>query len=85
MPSAWIIAGRIVGGRLAPRWHIANTEARTIARELLSGEKIPVDYHGGPPAIFSFPKVTGVGFTERQARDQGVRYVAATHHYHETQ
>lgn len=64
--------------------HIANTEACTIARELLSGEKISVDYNGGPHAIFSCPKVAGVGLTERQARAQGIRYVAATHHYHET-
>jgi mycothione reductase len=64
--------------------HIANTEARTIARELLSGEKIPVAYDGGPHAIFSFPRVAGVGLTERQARAQNIRYVTATRHYHET-
>jgi mycothione reductase len=74
-------------GDLASRYqlkHIANAEARHIARQLVSGEKGPVAYDGGPHAIFGNPQVASVGLTERQAVQQGVRHITSRRKYEET-
>jgi mycothione reductase len=64
--------------------HIANAEARTISRQLVTGKREPVAYDGGPHAIFGHPQVASVGLTERQARQQGLRYITATRKYIDT-
>lgn len=64
--------------------HTANAEARSIAKQLVSGAKTPVAYDGGPHAIFGNPQVAGAGLTEREARQQGVRYITATRKYADT-
>jgi mycothione reductase len=74
-------------GDLASRYplkHIANAEARNIARQLLGHEKIPVAYDGVPHAIFGNPQVASVGLTERDAIQQGVPYIKATRQYADT-
>ena len=37
-----------------------------------------------PHAIFASPQVAGVGLTEREARERGIPYVAATYDYYDT-
>jgi mycothione reductase len=74
-------------GDLASRYplkHIANAEARHIARQLLGGENHPVAYDGGPHAIFGNPQVASVGLTEKQAQQQGVRHITSKRKYAET-
>jgi mycothione reductase len=67
-----------------PLKHIANAEAKAIARHLLGGNKHPVDYDGVPSAVFSAPQVASVGLTERDAVQQGRPYMTARRHYADT-
>ena len=41
------------------------------------GERVPVDYHAMPHAIFGWPQVAGVGATEQALRAAGVPYRVA--------
>ena len=81
------VPGIFAFGDLASRHalkHIANAEARAIARHLLGGDKQPVDYDGVPNAVFSAPQVASVGLTERDAVRQGRPYMAARRQYADT-
>lgn len=81
------VPGIYAFGDLVSRYqlkHTANAEARLIAAQLVSGDKHPIAYDGGPHAIFSNPQVASVGITERQAVAQGIRYIAATRTYGDT-
>ena len=81
------VPGIFAFGDLASRYplkHIANAEARAIARRLLGGDKLPVDYDGVPNAVFSAPQVASVGLTERDAVQQGRPYMTARRQYADT-
>jgi mycothione reductase len=81
------VSGIYAFGDLASRYqlkHIANAEARHITRQLLGKSKTPVAYDGGPHAVFANPQVASVGLTERDAQQQGIRYITATRKYAET-
>jgi len=82
VPGIWAL-GDIVGRYLLK--HSANLEADHVARNVLNpANKVPVDYHAMPHAIFASPQVASVGLTERQAREQGLPYVAGTYRYYDT-
>lgn len=81
------VPGIFAFGDLASRHplkHIANAEARAIARHLVVGDKLPVDYDGVPNAVFSAPQVASVGLTERDAVRQGRPYLTAIRQYADT-
>jgi mycothione reductase len=81
------VPGIFAFGDLASRHplkHIANAEARAIARHLLGADKHPVDYDGVPNAVFSAPQVASVGLTERDAVRQGRPYMTARRQYADT-
>jgi mycothione reductase len=81
------VPGIFAFGDLASRHplkHIANAEARAIARHLVGGDKLPVDYDGVPNAVFSAPQVAAVGLTERDAVRQGRPYMTARRQYADT-
>src|SRR5690606_9804779 len=61
-----------------------NAEARHIAQQLIGHKKTPVAYDGVPHAIFGNPQVASVGLTEREAVQQGVRYIKAIRKYADT-
>ena len=72
------VPGIFAFGDLASRHplkHVANAEARAIARHLVGGDKLPVEYDGVPNAVFSNPQVASVGLTERDAVLQGRAYL----------
>ncbi|KPK47949.1 MAG: dihydrolipoamide dehydrogenase [Dehalococcoidia bacterium SM23_28_2] len=82
VPGIWAL-GDIVGRYLLK--HSADLEAAHVAQNILNSEnKMPVDYHAMPHAIFSSPQVASVGLTERQAQEQGLPYVAGTYKYYDT-
>ena len=81
------VPGIFAFGDLASRYplkHIANAEARAIARHLVGGDKLPVDYDGVPNAVFSAPQVASVGLTERDVVQQGRPYMTALRQYADT-
>ena len=81
------VPGIFAFGDLASRHplkHVANAEARAIARHLAGGAKLPVEYDGVPNAVFSTPQVASVGLTERDAVQRGRPYVTARRQYADT-
>src|SRR5690606_28007208 len=66
--------GDIVPG--PPLAHKASYEGK-IAAEAISGHPSEVDYLGIPAVVFSSPELATVGYTEQQAKDEGIDVVAA--------
>ncbi len=82
VPGVWAL-GDIVGRYLLK--HSANLEADHVAHNIFNPEnRVPVDYHAMPHAIFASPQVASVGLTERQAKEEGLPYVASTYRYYDT-
>ncbi len=51
--------------------HVANEEASVIWRNAFHGDqKIKMEYHAIPYAIFTYPEIAAVGMTEQDARKQ---------------
>lgn len=70
--------------------HCANFEADYLMEQVLYPLKEtgvtptqypPVDYTGMPYAVFSNPQVAGVGLTEEECQQQGIRYVKGVNLY----
>ena len=81
------VPGIFAFGDLASRHplkHVANAEARAIARQLVGGAKLPVEYDGVPNAVFSNPQVASVGLTEWDAAQRGRPYMTARRQYADT-
>ncbi|GIN57503.1 dihydrolipoyl dehydrogenase [Lederbergia ruris] len=66
--------GDIVPG--LPLAHKASYEGK-IAAEAISGQPSEVDYIGMPAVVFSEPELATVGYTEQQAKDEGIDITAA--------
>ncbi len=82
VPGVWAL-GDIVGRYLLK--HSANLEASYCWYNIRNPDaKVAVDYHAMPHAVFSWPQVAGVGLTEQEARESGVRYAASTYNYLDT-
>jgi len=81
-PGVWAL-GDIVGRYLLK--HSANLEAAYVAHNIFNPEnKVAVDYHAMPHAIFASPQVASVGLTEREAKERGLPYVAGVYNYYDT-
>ncbi|MEW9108859.1 dihydrolipoyl dehydrogenase [Cytobacillus gottheilii] len=66
--------GDIVEG--PPLAHKASYEGK-IAAEAISGHNAEIDYLAIPAVVFSEPELATVGYTEKQAKDEGIDVVAA--------
>ncbi len=81
-PGVWAL-GDIVGRYLLK--HSANLEAAYVAHNIFNPEnKVAVDYHAMPHAIFASPQVASVGLTERDAKERGLPYIAGVYNYYDT-
>ena len=81
-PGIWAL-GDIVGKYLLK--HSANLEVAYVANNIFNPEnRVAVDYHAMPHAIFASPQVAGVGLTEQDAEARGIPYEAATYDYSNT-
>jgi mycothione reductase len=47
--------------------HVANYESKVVYYNAVLNEKIKMDYHAVPHAVFSYPEVAAVGLTEKKA------------------
>jgi mycothione reductase len=82
VPGIWAL-GDIVGEYMLK--HSANLEAVHVAHNILNpDDRVPVDYHAMPHAIFGSPQVGSVGITEREAKKQDVRHVVGSYEYDQT-
>ncbi len=59
-----------------PLAHKASYEGK-IAAEVIAGQKSEIDYLGIPAVVFSDPELASVGYTEKQAKDEGIEVTAA--------
>lgn len=66
--------GDVIAG--PPLAHKASYEGK-IAAEAISGHSSEIDYLGIPAVVFSDPELASVGYTEAQAKEEGIEIVAA--------
>ncbi|HYK75273.1 MAG TPA: dihydrolipoyl dehydrogenase [Pseudoneobacillus sp.] len=66
--------GDIVEG--PPLAHKASYEGK-IAAEAIAGHPAKIDYLGIPAVVFSDPELASVGYTETQAKEEGIEVIAA--------
>lgn len=66
--------GDVVPG--PPLAHKASYEAK-IAAEAIAGHPSEIDYLAIPAVVFSDPELASVGYTEKQAKDEGIEVIAA--------
>lgn len=71
--NIYAIGDIVPGPQLA---HKASYEAK-IAAEAIAGEPSEIDYLGIPAVVFSEPELASVGYTEKQAKDEGIDVNAA--------
>ena len=71
--NIFAIGDIISGPQLA---HKASYEGK-IAAEVISGHASEIDYLGIPAVVFSEPELATVGYTEQQAKEEGLDFVAA--------
>ncbi|OCA85597.1 dihydrolipoyl dehydrogenase [Bacillus sp. FJAT-27225] len=66
--------GDVVAG--PPLAHKASYEAK-IAAEAIAGHASEIDYLAIPAVVFSDPELASVGYTEEQAKEEGIEVIAA--------
>lgn len=71
--NIFAIGDIISGPQLA---HKASYEGK-IAAEVISGHAAEIDYLGIPAVVFSEPELATVGYTEQQAKEEGLEIVAS--------
>ncbi len=76
------VLGDIAGNFLFK--HNANLEAEHAFKNSLTGNKHPIDYTAMPHAIFSSPRIAGVGKTEQQLEEEEVSYRKSVYNYSDT-
>jgi dihydrolipoamide dehydrogenase len=73
VPSIFAIGDIVEGPALA---HKASYEGK-IAAEAIAGQPSEIDYLGIPAVVFAEPELASVGYTEAQAKEEGLEVVAA--------
>lgn len=68
IPNIFAIGDIVEGPKLA---HKASYEGK-IAAEAISGQPSEVDYIGIPSVVFAEPELASVGYTEQQAKEEGI-------------
>ena len=75
--NIYAIGDVVPGPQLA---HKASYEAK-IAAEAIAGHSSEIDYLGIPAVVFSDPELATVGYTEKEAKDEGIEVKAAKFPY----
>ena len=66
-PNVWAFGD--ADGRYLFR-HVANYEAEVVYNNAVLGDKVKVDYHAIPHAVFTYPEIAGVGMGEKEAEER---------------
>lgn len=77
-PGIWALGDAL--GRYMYR-HTANAESSVVGINALSDDRVEMDYHAVPHAVFGYPQVAAVGLTEAQAKDVEYQYLVGTARY----
>ncbi len=75
--NIYAIGDIVAGPQLA---HKASYEGK-IAAEAIAGQPVEIDYLGIPAVVFSDPELATVGYTESQAKEEGIEVTAAKFPY----
>ncbi|TWP30071.1 dihydrolipoyl dehydrogenase [Apibacter muscae] len=70
VPNIYAIGDVVEGPMLA---HKAEEEGVFVA-EILAGQKPHINYHLIPGVVYTWPEVSGVGYTEEQLKEKGKQY-----------
>jgi mycothione reductase len=82
VPGIWALGDMIGPYQLK---HTANCEAKIVAHNVVHTDNPTVgDFRAVPHAVFASPQVASVGLTERDAKAQGIPYVAGSRGYDQT-
>lgn len=73
VPNIYAIGDVVAGPQLA---HKASYEGK-IAAEAIAGHPSEIDYLGIPAVVFSDPELASVGYTEAQAKEEGIDVIVA--------
>ncbi|MEO8718289.1 MAG: NAD(P)/FAD-dependent oxidoreductase [Burkholderiales bacterium] len=57
-----------------PLTPVASHDGKVVAHNLLNGNRQKPDYSGVPSVAFTIPPIASVGLSERQAREQGLKF-----------
>ncbi len=71
--NIYAIGDVVPGPQLA---HKASYEAK-IAAEAIAGHSSEIDYLGIPAVVFSDPELATVGYTEKEAKDEGIEVISS--------
>ncbi|MEH7125513.1 dihydrolipoyl dehydrogenase [Bacillus sp. JJ1532] len=71
--NIYAIGDVVAGPQLA---HKASYEGK-IAAEAIAGHSSEIDYLGIPAVVFSDPELASVGYTEQQAKEEGIEVIAS--------
>lgn len=69
-----IYAAGDAAGRGPPLTPVAAHEGKTVAANLLEGNRYTPDYRGVPSVAFTIPAIAAVGLSEASARAQGLKF-----------
>ena len=67
-------AGDVAATAGIPLTPVAVTEGLVVASNILKGNQRITDYKGTPSVVFTIPALARVGFTEDEAREQGLQF-----------
>ncbi len=67
-------AGDVAATNGIPLTPVAVTEGIVVANNILNGNQRTADYSGTPSVVFTIPALARVGFTEAEAREQGLQF-----------
>ena len=82
VPGIWTLGD--IAGRYQLK-HSANLEAAYVGHNIQHpDDKVAVDYHAMPHAIFASPQVGAVGLSEREAEARGLVYAVGRYEYANT-
>jgi mycothione reductase len=65
-PNIWAL-GDAVGKQQFK--HVANYESKVVYYNAVLGQRVKVDYHAVPHAVFSYPEIASVGLRQKEAVD----------------
>jgi mycothione reductase len=81
-PKGWIVVNEYLETTQPNIWafgdadgkylfkHVANYESKIVFNNAIMKQKIKVDYHAVPYAVFSYPEIAGVGMGEKEALEK---------------
>ncbi|WP_424357651.1 dihydrolipoyl dehydrogenase [Methanocella sp. MCL-LM] len=81
VPGVWAI-GDVLGKYMFR--HTANYHAEVVYNNLFKDDKVEVDEHAVPHAVFTHPQVGHVGMTEADAKAAGIKVLVGRAKYYQT-